>query len=185
MLELPQPLTSPPEVRRAAPPPACNGPVKLLAQSSARFASPPSIGSNPSGTARLWVECITQPDAGWVGFVCGDWVGEHWRLRAERLFRGETLATDRAVFINPHVSGGAAGLGAEFAKTDASLSPDIASAQARYAQAVSRLRQPRAQDSPLSGQVLAGLAVAAADLKRTVRDARAEWVTAKRWRGGP
>ena len=129
----------------------------------------------------LVIDCAIQPDAGWAGFVCGDWVGEHWRLRADRLFRGDAPAADRAFFASPGVPTELTQIDTEFAAVDAGLSPDIAQAQARHDEAVSRLRQPRAQDSALSGQALAGLADAAADLRQAVRAARADWVNAKRW----
>ena len=120
-----------------------------------------------------------RPDA-WTSFVCGDWVAEHWRLRSHRLFgEGSAVgqARDARFFAEPASPAGLAALGAEFAGVHGDESPAVGAALKRHAEALAKLRAADA-----SAPTLAELATSADALTLAVRQHRAKWVTAKKWR---
>ena len=127
------------------------------------------------------VELTTARPADWTTFVCGDWVGEHWCLRGDRLFT-EDRATKEALaarfFAEPALPPGLAALGAEFAALRGDESPPVSEALIRYENALTKLRS-----GDPAAPALVELAASADALKRAVREHRAEWVTGKKWRG--
>ena len=117
--------------------------------------------------------------ASWTTFVCGDWIGEHWRLRGDRLFREAPAVTEaRAsrLFATPALPAALTELGPELARIGKSSSPDVSKSVERRQDALNALQ---AADT---AQNLSEFAAATAALMAAVRSLRADWVTAKRWR---
>jgi len=127
------------------------------------------------------VELAPGHAVGWVRFVCGNWVGEHWRLRATRLFREDDAESEtRAAAFSellptPASLMGTREIGMEgTGEISGDESPAVRAAYTRFSDAQKRQAADTAPN-------LAELAAAKAALKDAVDSHRAEWVTARRW----
>ena len=135
-----------------------------------------TITSRAAGST-IVVELEPEDVGDWVRAVCGDWVGEHWRLRGTRLFaEGDAERESRAAaFFEPLPLPTVWEIGTQGpGDISGDESPEISAAYTRLKDAL----KLQAVDTAPN---LAELATAKAALEKAVDSSRAEWVTAKRW----